>query len=89
MQLRYAGAYQADDSDTPDAVEVVVRGRHSEVDPGSSKPGDDTAFKVVTEISYYKLTVNGEDVIEIDIMNMVEKINGVDLLAKQRAAIGM
>jgi uncharacterized protein len=89
VQLRYAGAYQSDDSDTPDAVEVVVRGRHSEVDPGSSKPGDDTSMKVVTEISYYKLTINGEDVIEIDIMNMIEKVKGVDLLAKQRAAIGM
>lgn len=89
VQLRFAGAYQSDDSDMPDAVEVVVRGRHSEIDPGSSKAGDDTAFKVVTEISYYKLTINGEDVIEIDIMNMVEKIKGVDLLAKQRKAIGM
>lgn len=89
VQLRFAGSYQADDSDTPNAVEVVVRGRHSEIDPGSSKDGDDTAFKVKTEVSYYKLTINGEDVIEIDIMNMVFKVKGKDLLAKHRAAIGM
>lgn len=87
--LRFAGGYQSEDSDTPDAVEVVVRGRHSEIDPGSSKPGDDTSFKVTTEVSYYKLTINGEEVIEIDVMNMVEKVNGEDHLAKLRKAIGM
>lgn len=89
VQLRFAGAYQSEDSDTPDAVEVVVRGRHSEIDLGNAKPASDTAFKVVTDISYYKLTINGEDVIEIDFINMVEKINGQDLLAKMRSAIGL
>lgn len=89
VMLRYAGSYRAENSDTPDAVEVVVRGRHSEIDPGTSKGGDDTAFKFTTEISYYKLTINGEDVIEIDFMNMVEKVKGVDLLVKDRAAIGL
>lgn len=89
VQLRFAGAYQAEDQADPIAVEVVVRGRHSELDPGSSKMGDDTAFKVTTEVSYYKLTMDGQDVIEIDVLGMIEKVNGVDLMAKQRAAIGL
>lgn len=89
VQLRFSGSYQAEDSGDPDSVEVVVRGRHSEVDFGSGKPGDDTAFKVTTEISYYKLSINGEVLIEIDLMNMIERVNGVDLLAKHRTAIGL
>lgn len=89
VQLRFAGSYRADDSDEPDAVEIVIRGRHSEIDFGSGKPGDDTTFKVVTEISYYKLTINGEDVIEIDVINMMEKVDGVDRLAKDKKAIGL
>lgn len=89
VQLRFAGAYKADDKTDPIAVEVVVRGRHSEIDPGKAKAGDDTEFKVTTEVSYYKLTMDGEDVIEIDVMNMIEKVNGVDLMQKERKAIGL
>lgn len=89
VQLRFAGAYQAEDSDTPDAVEIVVRGRHSEVDMGGAKPADKTAMKITTEISYYKLTINGDDVIEIDVVNMIERIKGIDNLQKIRTAIGL
>lgn len=87
--LRFAGAYQRDDTGEVDAVEVVMRGRHSEIDPGSSKAGDDTEFKVKSSLSYYKLTINNEVVIEIDILNMIELVNGEDRLADQRAAIGL
>jgi uncharacterized protein len=89
VQLRFAGAYRAEDQAEPIAVEVVVRGRHSEIDPGSSKPGDDTKFKVTTQVSYYKLTMDGEDLIEIDVMNGIEKVKGVDLLQKERKAMGL
>lgn len=87
--LRFAGAYQRDDTGDVDAVEVVMRGRHSEIDGGSSKAGDDTEFKVKSSLSYYKLTINNEVVIEIDILNMIELVNGEDRLADQRAAIGL
>ena len=89
VQLRFAGGYQAEDSATYDSIEVVVKGRHMEIDPGTAKAKDDTAFKVTTVASYYKLTVNGEDIIEIDFVNMIEKINGTDLLAALRTAIGL
>lgn len=89
VMVRFAGAYQADDTAKVDAVEVVIRGRHKELDFGTAKPGDDTAFKVMTAVSYYKLTINGETLIEIDIMNMIENIGGTDLLAEIRKAIGM
>jgi P2 family phage contractile tail tube protein len=89
VMLRFAGAYQREDSGETDAVEIVVRGRHSSIDSGTSKTGDNSPFKVTSVLSYYKLSINGEEAIEIDIINMIEKINGVDLLAKQRAAIGL
>lgn len=89
VQLRFCGSYRAEDKADPMAVEVVVRGRHSEIDPGTAKVGDDTAFKVVTQVSYYKLTIDGQDVIEIDVLGMVEKVNGVDRLLKDRKALGL
>ncbi|VWD61445.1 major tail tube protein [Burkholderia lata] len=87
--LRFAGGYQSEDSTSVDAIEIVIRGRHSEIDPGTAKSKEDTAFKVTTVASYYKLSVNGLDVIEIDFVNMIEKVNGNDLFAALRNAIGL
>ena len=38
--LRFTGSLQTDDSEAVEAVEVVMRGRLTERDPGSSKAGD-------------------------------------------------
>lgn len=88
LMLRFAGAYQRDDTGEVDAIEVVVRGRHQEIDQGKAKPGDDTEFKFKTVASYYKVSINGAVLVEIDIVNMIEIVNGVDRLADQRRAIG-
>ncbi|KAF1719799.1 phage major tail tube protein [Pseudoxanthomonas wuyuanensis] len=88
VQLRYAGAYQRDDTGAVDAVEVVMRGRHEEIDMGDAKAGDDTEFTVKTACSYYKLSVNGVVEIEIDLVNMIEIVGGVDRLSEQRRAVG-
>ena len=44
---------------------------------------------MTTTCSYYKLTVDGEEIIEIDLLNFVEKVNGVDMLEKHRTAMGI
>ncbi len=87
--LRFAGAIQSDDTDEYIPVEVVMRGRHSEIDSGSAKSGEDTEIKITTSLSYYKLTINGEDVIEIDVINLVKKFSGKDLNTGLRAALGV
>jgi P2 family phage contractile tail tube protein len=87
--LRFSGAYQRDDTAEVDAVEVVVRGRHTEIDPGSAKAGEDTELKVKSDLSYYKLTVNGEVIVEIDFVNFIHLANGEDRLAEFRAAMGI
>ncbi len=87
--VRFAGAYQRDDTGAVDAVEVVVRGRHTELDFGNAKAGDNSQFKVKSSLSYYKLTVNGEVWIELDHINFIEIVFGVDRMAEQRRAIGL
>ncbi|WP_295855193.1 phage major tail tube protein [uncultured Xylophilus sp.] len=87
--LRFAGALQADDVADAIPLEVVVRGRHSEIDFGKHKAGDATEIKVKSVLSYYKLTYDGEVLHEIDLMNMVEIIAGVDRLARVRTALGI
>lgn len=83
------GALQSDDSEGVDALEVVMRGRISEIDPGSAKAGEGTELKYKFALSYYKLTINGETLIEIDVVNMVETVSGTDRLAEVRAALGV
>lgn len=87
--LRFAGAYQQDDTGEITAVEVVIRGRHEEIDFGTQKPGDDTEQTIKTKWTYYKLTVNGNVEVEIDVLGMKEIINGVDRLEGQRKACGL
>ena len=38
---------------------------------------------------YYKLAINEEELIEIDAVNLVRKVGGVDQMAEIRAAIGL
>lgn len=87
--LRFAGAYQRDDTGVVQAVEIVVRGRHEELDMGDAKGGDKGKLVVKSALSYYKLSLDGKAVIEIDLLNMIEVINDVDMLAAQRKAIGL
>lgn len=59
VQQRFVGAFQNDDTGAVDVVEIVTRGRHEEIDMGEWKPGEDTEFKVKSQLSYFKLTWNG------------------------------
>lgn len=87
--VRYAGAYQRDDTAAVQAVEIVTRGRYSEIDFGNAKVGDKSQTKSKVSLSYYKLVVDGQVLVEIDVLGFVCVINGEDLLAAQRKAIGL
>lgn len=87
--LRFAGTFQKDDSEEYSKVEVNVTGRHKEQDLGEFKQGESSQTKYSMTCVYYRLTIDGEDVIEIDIINMIYKVNGVDLLEQARQAIGL
>lgn len=89
QMIRFAGAYVRDDTAQTVAVEIVIRGRHKEIDMGTAKTGDDNQIKVMTAVAYYKLIIDGEEVIEIDVVGYVFKVRGVDMLAEKRKALGM
>ncbi|HEJ3970073.1 phage major tail tube protein [Pseudomonas aeruginosa] len=89
VQLRFAGSVQRDDSGAVSAVEIVTRGRHEEIDFGEASPGEETEHKITTTLTYYKLSVDGDTLIEIDLLNMIHIVDGEDLLAAHRKAIGI
>lgn len=90
LRLRFSGAVQNDSSACGvDSLDIVMLGRISEISRDALKPGDMTPHTYKFPLTYYKETVNGVDLIEIDIPNYVFKVNGVDRLAEQRAAMGL
>ncbi|MGX7817976.1 phage major tail tube protein [Klebsiella pneumoniae] len=83
------GLFQRDDTGEVQAVELVVRGRHKEVDSGEWKTGESNSTKVSSVNCYAKLTINGEVLYEVDAINMIEVVDGVDLMEEHRNAIGL
>jgi uncharacterized protein len=59
------------------------------MDFGEYKQGEDTETKVTTQCTYFKLTIDGKDMIEVDTVNMVEIVGGVDRVAQHRKNIGL
>lgn len=79
---------QKDQGGEAEPIVVNLRGQVTEIDGGTWKAGDKATKKLSVAVDYYKLTIDGEDVIEIDIQNMIRKVGGTDQLAAIRQAIG-
>jgi P2 family phage contractile tail tube protein len=89
VYIRFAGNYQADDTADVDHIEVIVRGRWSEIEMGDQETGEAGEFKSTLAVAYYKLVWNGRTEIEIDPLNMIEVVDGLDRLAERRALLGI
>lgn len=87
--LRFNGSYQEGQGNVIQAVECVIRGYHREIDIGNVKQGENTQHKITSALSYYKLSVDGQDIIEIDALNQIFVVNGKDLYADHRKALGL
>ncbi|ODN41547.1 phage major tail tube protein [Piscirickettsia litoralis] len=71
------------------SMEVVMRGLIKKVDPGSIKSGEVSELKGDITLTYCKVSINNEDLIEVDVLNMIRKIDGVDQLEEQRNHLGL
>jgi P2 family phage contractile tail tube protein len=89
MQLRFTGAFQNETTAGYSTCEVQTRGRFMDMDLGSVKVGEDTSHKYTLKNTYVKITIDGTVVLEVDALNMVLKVNGVDKSAALRKALGI
>lgn len=72
----------------PQPVEHYLRGRIRSIEPGEWNRGQVTnVFQI--SLTYYKYTHAGRVIHEIDVVNMIRFINGVDALAAHRTNIGL
>ncbi|MGN6421980.1 MAG: phage major tail tube protein [Asticcacaulis sp.] len=86
---RWVGSYQDDSTGKWTAVEIVTRGRHTTMDMGTAKPGESGDQTTTVSLSYYKLTIDGVDIIEIDMLASIYVVNGVDRYAEMRQILGI
>lgn len=90
LGLRLKGSVKADNVDGDEIpVEVVLRGRFSEIDQGKWKGGDSATMKVACELAYYEYKYNGESLIKIDVIGSEEVVGGTDRLASRRKNLGL
>ena len=88
--MRFRGAAVSDDADcSTTAIEIVMRGRFKEVDLGTAKPGEKGKMKLSYTLSMFEYHENDETVISIDLVNMVEIVNGVDRTKDIRDALAL
>ena len=87
----YRGSMQMTDtaSITNDnqGIVVVTNGKVKSFDLGTLKKGGKGEPKVVRELTYCKVTIGGNTVLELDKYNLIWKRNGVDRLEKVRSQI--
>lgn len=92
-QLELRGAQQVYDPKTGKysvlAIKLVVQGASKSTELGKLEVATTTGSVTLMELNYMKLTIANEDVLEIDKYNYIANINGVDLLADIRAALGL
>ncbi len=72
-----------------DAIVATIGGLFTSTEFGDLKPGADTPLKLMIDVRYYRLTVNGAEVHEIDFANGKRVIGGVDQLRGIRRAMGL
>ena len=68
-------------------IVVTVKGRTLNINPGVLKKGGKGEPKITKEITYIKITINNETQVELDKLNFIFIMGGVDLLAKIRSQI--
>ena len=73
-----------------EAVIGTMRGLVSEADLGEWKAGEPkTEAKLNGTANYYRLTIGGDEIYDIDIVAGVRRIGGTDQLAGRRANLGV
>jgi P2 family phage contractile tail tube protein len=83
------GGYVRDHDNVTVAAVVELAGKFTKGSFETWKSGDKSGVSIEMAVDYYKLTIGGREIYEIDVLNMKRIIGGVDQLAALRQAIGL
>jgi len=77
------------DGQTAEGIEVVARGSYKEIPGAKVKAGDKSLLEATLNLRYYRLTIAGQVLIEIDAEAGIRIIDGVDQLQAVRDLISI
>ena len=69
-------------------VVIYLTAQSSNFPSASFKQHDNVDVESTLRCTYYKMVIDGKDIIEVDIMANIYKVGGVDMLAGYKANIG-
>lgn len=78
-----------DDDGTKHSVIARMRGVITEFDPGEWKAGEEVGNKLALSLRYYQLERDGRELFAFDPGAMILRVNGVDVMAEDRAILGI
>lgn len=88
VPFRCRGALESYDG-TVTQVQHIMRGKITQLSRNTWQPGNKPQLGVTMRLDYYREEHGGQVINEIDAVNMIRIVNGVDRLAAIRAAIGI
>ena len=87
------GANQVKDSESGNyivqSVKAVIRCVPKNSETGKLDVGTTSDTTNTFEVDYIKISIDGEDIVELDKYNYICKIDGVDYLSEVREALGL
>ncbi|MBN1469430.1 MAG: phage major tail tube protein [Fusobacteriaceae bacterium] len=93
IDLTFMGSIQSSDRATGVLAQVPIKARikgyPSSLDPGKIEPGKAMGSKNEFSVTYYKVWINGEELLEADVINCIYALEGIDYAAPIRANVGM
>ncbi len=74
--------------DSVDPLKITINGRFTKLESGAWKPGEAATQKYSVDLDYYRYEDGGAVVYEIDKLNNVFVVDGTDIWAGVRSALG-
>ena len=71
------------------AIIATIGGLITTAETGELKPGTNSTLKLDMDVRYYRLEIDGAEVFELDLVNAIRRVGGVDQLAEIRRAMGL
>ncbi|GLQ20514.1 phage major tail tube protein [Algimonas porphyrae] len=66
-----------------------TRGLYKKAEFGDLKRKDKGSQKLMATLSYFKATIGSVEIVEVDVINKIFIVDGVDRFAEHRAALGL
>lgn len=88
IELRFAkDQFTNDGQSVPMGTKIFIEGIFKKFDPGKVEEGATMDGTIEYEVRRYRIVINGEEVLLIDKVNYIYKVNGVDYMEKIKAAL--